>query len=382
MSTTDASITSAADSVPSSTEPVRAPRPTLSTLRRDPRALWPEHARKLYDHLVGLYCEDDAMPTLAASWIAHQRSANTQKSYARGFRIFEEFVREHGAHPLKVKFGLADTFRLYLEQTPTWVRVKGGRRGEMVRAGKPYSDASRANALSAASSFFAYLDVVSDEPLKNPFDAVQRPVIDPDYSPTPGYTEDEWAKLLVTARDHHRAEAYRKRAYALLLMLYFCCLRIDSLLNAKVEDLGYDQGHRVLLLEKVKGGGRRKKPIPPMAWDALQDYLNGRTTGWLFCTASGGQLDEPAVWRLLQSLAKRAGLPLRGPHGTKSDAITHALSKKDARPDKIQRWADHKDSRTTQRYNRRKELLDDSPGYALATDVADADADALEHGTA
>lgn len=133
----------------------------------------------------------------------------------------------------------------------------------------------------------------------------------------------------------------------------------------------------MLLLKEVKGGGRKKKPIPPVAWDALQDYLNGRTSGLLFCTASGGPLDEPAVWRLLQSLARRAGLPPRGPHGTKGDAITHALAKKDARPDKVQRWADHKDSRTTQRYNRRKELLDDSPGYALATDLAGT----LEHGT-
>ncbi|MFD7748005.1 hypothetical protein ACFV2V_16880 [Streptomyces sp. NPDC059698] len=38
----------------------------------------------------------------------------------------------------------------------------------------------------------------------------------------------------------------------------------------------------------------------------------------------------------------------------------------------IQRWADHKDSRTTQCYNRRKELLDHSPGYALGADLAGA----------
>jgi site-specific recombinase XerD len=358
---------------------VRSPQATLATLRRDPRDQWPEHARKLYDFLVGIYGEDDVLPTLAASWIAHQRSANTQRAYARGFRIFEEFAREHGTHPMAVKFGLADTFRLYLEKTPTWVRVKGGRRGEMVRTGKPYSEASRANALSAASSFFTYLDVVSDEQLKNPFDAVQRPVIDPDFSPTEGYTEQQWIQLLITARDQHRVAAYRKRAYALLLVLYTCCLRIDSLLNARVEHLGYDKGHHVLSV-KVKGGGRKKKPIPPVAWDALQDYLDGRTEGWLFCTATGGQLDEPAVWRLMRSLAKRAGLGEinHPPHGVKVDAITHALAKKHARPDKIQRWADHKDSRTTQRYNRRKELLDDSPGYALATDVASA----LEHGAA
>jgi integrase len=337
-----------------------SPRTVPATTRRDPRQHWPEHARKLYDHLIGFYGERDMLPTLAASWIAHQRSVHTQRAYARGFKVFEEFAREHGAHPMTVKFVLADTFRLYLETTPTWVRVKDGRRGEMIRTGKPYSDASRANALSAASSFFTYLDVVSDDSVKNPFDAVARPYLDPDYSPTVGYTEDEWVTLVVTARDHHR------------VLLYTCCLRIDSLLNACVSDLGYDKGHRVLLLEKMKGGGRKKKPIPPVAWDALQDYLNGRTEGWLFCTASGGQLDEPAVWRLLQSLAKNAGLPPRGPHGTKGDAITHALAKPDARPDKIQRWADHKDSRTTQRYNRRKELLDDSPGYSVGADIAGA----------
>ncbi|MGW7346777.1 tyrosine-type recombinase/integrase [Streptomyces sp. NPDC054854] len=351
---------------------LHSPRAALTAARRDPRDLWPEHAKKLYDHLVGVYGADDILPTLAAAWITHQRSPNTQRSYARGFRAFEEFARDHGEHPTKVRFVLADTFRLYLETTPTWVRVKGGQRGEMTRTGKPYADASRKNALSAASSFFAYLDKVSDEGVKNPFDAVQRPYIDPTYSPTAGYTEAEWARFVAVARDEHRVAAYRKRAYALLLMLYTCCLRIDSLLNTRVEDLGYDKGHHVLLLKKVKGGGRKKKPIPPATWDALMEYLDGRSTGWLFCTATGGQLDEPAVWRLLQSLAKRANLPLRGPHGVKGDAVTHALAKPDARPDKVQQWADHKDPRTTQLYNRRRELLDDSPGYGLAADVASA----------
>ncbi|MFE1521599.1 hypothetical protein ACFW9I_33080 [[Kitasatospora] papulosa] len=198
----------------------RDARGTLATVRRDPRDHWPEHARKLYVYLLAFYAEDDPLPTLAASWIANQRSSNTMKAYARGFRVFEEFAREHGAHPMAVKFGLADTFRMYLETTPTWVRVRGGRRGEMARSGMPYSEASQKNALSAASSFFLYLDKVSDDGLKNPFDAVQRPYVDPDYSPTPGYTEEEWARFLTVARDQHRVAAYRKRAYAMLLVLY------------------------------------------------------------------------------------------------------------------------------------------------------------------
>ncbi|MFI5987124.1 tyrosine-type recombinase/integrase [Streptomyces sp. NPDC051555] len=351
----------------------RSPRATLATLHRDPREQWPEHARRLYDFLVGIYGEDDALPTLAAGWIAHQRSANTQRAYARGFKVFEEFARDHGQHPMAVKFMLADVFSTYLTTAPTWVRTRGGQRGEMARTGAPYSDASRANSLSAASSFFTYLDKVSDTSVKNPFDAVVRPYIDPDFSPTDGYTEEQWTKLLVTARDHHRVAAYRQRAYALMLVLYTCCLRVDSLLGARVEDLGQDQGHHVLRV-RVKGGGWKKKPVPPVAWHALQTYLGGRTEGWLFCTANGGQLDEPAVWRLFRSLAKRAGLDAlkHPPHGTKGDAITHALAKPNARPDKVQDWADHKDSRTTQRYNRRKSLLEDSPGYDLARDLAGA----------
>ncbi|MEU7195660.1 hypothetical protein AB0B04_19335 [Streptomyces xinghaiensis] len=48
--------------------------------RRSPREQWPEHARKLYGHLVALYGADDVLPTLAAYWIAHQRSASTQRA--------------------------------------------------------------------------------------------------------------------------------------------------------------------------------------------------------------------------------------------------------------------------------------------------------------
>lgn len=194
-----------------------------------------------------------------------------------------------------------------------------------------------------------------------PFDAVLRPNIDPDYSATEGLTEQQWILLLLTARDHHQPAAYRPRAYALLLA-------------ARVEDLGHDRGHHVLQV-RIKGGTRKKKPIPPYVYVALTAYINGRTTGWLFQTATGTPLDEPAVWRLVRSLAKRARLPQQTsihPHVVKHDAITHALSRPGARVDKVQQWADHKDSRTTQRYNRRKSVLEDSPGYELAASLAGA----------
>lgn len=74
--------------------------------------------------------------------------------------------------------------------------------------------------------------------------------------------------------------------------------------------------------------------------------------------------DDEALGDVAQAHLLVAEVEGHGEHGV-GDAVTHALAKPDARPDKIQRWAEHNDARTTQRYNRRKELLDDSPGYGL-----------------
>ncbi|GAA3808388.1 hypothetical protein GCM10022206_53470 [Streptomyces chiangmaiensis] len=179
---------------------------------------------------------------------------------------------------------------------------------------------------------------------------------------------------MVTARDHHQPAAYRPRAYALLLTLYTVCLRVDSLLAARVEDLGYDRGHHVLNV-RIKGGARKKKPLPPITYDALMTHLDGRTDGFLFETGGGKPMDESAVWRLIRSLARRANLPQADtihPHVVKHNAITHVLARPDARLDKVQWWADHKDARTTGRYNRRRGLLEDRPGYSLAASLASA----------
>jgi integrase/recombinase XerD len=244
----------------------------------------------------------------------------------------------------------------------------------MARTGEPYSEASRANTLSAASSFFDYLDKVSEEDThrKNPFFAVQRPNIDPDYSPTVGLTEAQVTRLLKTARDHHQPEAYRMRMYALLLLLYTACLRIDSALSANVEDLGYDQGHHIISV-RLKGGTPKKKPIPPHTWHVLQTYLDGRTSGPLFVTSTGGRLTEPSAWRTFRSIARQADVKLAvNLHAVKHWAVTHALAKPGARIERVQDWADHKDARTTRRYDRNRGRLDNSPAYEVSRDMATA----------
>lgn len=337
----------------------------------DPRGDWPEEARLLREDLAAEWGEDDPLPDLAGAWIAHYHSPNTRRTYARHFRVWSRYCAERGRHPLAVEAALADAFARHLETAPTLVRVKGGAYGQMAPTGKPYSDAARANVLSANSSFYRYAVKTKALSVGDPFADVLRPQIDPDHSATEGLTPQENLRLVEAAR------ARSPRAYALVLCLYVLFLRVDSLLAADVEHLGYDRGHHVLRI-RVKGGKWKNKPVPPFVWHALQDYVGDRTTGPLFVTRTGARLREPEVWKLLRRLARRAGLPQADsihPHVLRGDGITDALAAGDKLED-VQDGADHKDPRTTQRYNRRRNRLERHPGHGLAARLADQLADA------
>ncbi|MEU4584459.1 tyrosine-type recombinase/integrase [Kitasatospora aureofaciens] len=332
----------------------------------DPRDDWPIEARQLCADLAAEWGGGGPLPDLAGGWIAHYRSPNTRRTYARHFRVWSGYCGERGHHPLDAASALADAFARHLETAPTLVRVRGGAYGEMAPTGAPYSDAARANVLSACSSFYRYAAKTKALSAGDPFADVLRPPIDPDHSATEGLTPEENLRLIETAC------ARSKRAYALVLCLYVLFLRVDSLLAADVTDLGYDRGHHMLRL-RVKGGKVKRKAVPPIVWHALVDYLDGRTDGPLFVTRTGARLREPEVWKLLRRLAKKAGLPQADtihPHVLRGDGITDALEAGDKLED-VQDAADHKDLRTTQRYNRRRNRLERHPGHGLAARLAD-----------
>ncbi|MEV7602947.1 tyrosine-type recombinase/integrase [Kitasatospora sp. NPDC089797] len=345
---------------------LRAAGTPVPAAPRDPRDDWPAEARRLREDLAALWGEDDALPDLAGAWIAHHRSANTRRTYARHFRTWNRYCAERGHHPLEAAAELADAFARHLETAPTLVRVRGGAYGETAPTGAPYSDAARANVLSANGGFYRHAVKTKALATGDPFADVLRPPIDPDHCATEGLTQEENLRLVEAAR------ARSKRAYALVLCLYVLFLRVDSLLSADVTDLGYDRGHHVLRI-RVKGGKVKRKAVPPIVWHALQDYLDGRTDGPLFTTRTGARLREPEVWKLLRRLARRAGLPQQDsihPHVLRGDGITDALEAGDKLED-VQDAADHKDPRTTQRYNRRRHRLERHPGHGLAARLAD-----------
>ncbi|WP_145503115.1 tyrosine-type recombinase/integrase [Streptomyces sp. CFMR 7] len=324
----------------------------VSTERHDPRDDWPDEARALADHLAEFYGDADPLPTIAGGWVARQKSRHTRRAYVRTFKSWEQYARRSKIHPLQAKLPLADAYAKHLAKTPT-------------RNGKPPAETTQTQALAAAGSFYTYaarLQAVDT----NPFAAVNRPYVDPDYSPTEGLTEAEMDRLIETARD------WAPRSYALVMLLYLTGARIDEILTLNADQLGYDRGHRTLPLRQ-KGGKRRPAPVPPIALDALLSYLDGRTTEALFITASGRRWTQPEVWKHLRVLARRAGIPQAAtikPHTLRHQFITDSLADPNTKLQDVQDAVSHSDPRTTQRYNRRRGMLDNHPAYGLAAKLA------------
>lgn len=337
----------------------------LTTAVRSAVQDWPEEAVDFANELGALYPDGDPYPGMAGAWIARQRRTNTRQTYVRQYRTWDTYCRETRAHPLEARFTLAEAFSRYLETAPTMVPVKGGYRGERTPTGPPRSDATRANLLSACSSFHAYAVRARGEGI-DPFALVARPEVDPDYSATKGSTEEESARLMDAAYDDG------PRSYALVMAIYTMAMRMDMILKARTEDRAVDQGHRILKVV-LKGGREKFKVVPPATDHAIDLYLGGRTTGVIFQTRNGKPLDPKYVWKLLRRLAAAAGIANADsfhPHVLKHDAVTHALKAPDAKLHHVQDFADHKDPRTTRRYDRRKDALDSSPAYGVAARLA------------
>lgn len=294
----------------------------------------------------------DALMNATLAWLLHQKSDNTRRSYQRFIlgigndgtevrmkaRAWLPWCQDRGVDPLAAGLGHVDLYAKHL-----------------IAAG--LADRSQAAMLAAVSSWYRYL-IKTNVTTHNPASGSARPNIDPDDATAVGLDEDETNRLL------DQAEADGPRTAALIAVLYFGALRVGSLLNADIRDLGWGEGGERTLHLRVKGGSGRRIVLEDEPHKLLKAYLATRPGALpsepLFATATGARLDEPYVWRLIRRLARRARIDSAAqlnPHSLRHSHITHAFDEK-VDGAVIQGTAGHKSFTTTIGYDiRRKKRL-------------------------
>ena len=290
---------------------------------------------------------DDAAWRLATAFVLSRRSPHTRRAYARDIRDFYTWCAQAGLDPLHARRVHIDAYAHELGQPQP-------------RTGRPAAEATIARKLSTLAGLYAY--GVGEEVLdRSPLTGVQRPRGGQD-SVSTGLDRDEVAALLAAAA------ADGPRSHALISLLVHNGLRIDEALSRDVEHLQTERGHQVLRLRR-KGGHTATAPLAPPVIHALTVYLAGRTSGPLFSTRTGRRVDEPAAWRLIRRLARRAELPQAdriNPHSLRHTFVTAALDAGVSLRD-VQDGAGHRDPRTTRRYDSSRHNLDRHPSYAVST---------------
>jgi integrase/recombinase XerD len=301
--------------------------------------------------------EGNRLGRLTEAWLKVKRSEHTRSNYRRDLRDWLLWCEGQGTPPLKVKMH-------HVDEWITFQRESGPRND-----GRPAAESSIARRVATISSWYTYIlrnTASDDQPLitHNPALTDARPELDPDYSPTLGLGRVEMDKLL------DQADRDGATTSALIRLIFFNGLRCGSALNARIEDLGHHDGHRVLTVT-VKRGKLRRIAIPPVIGNALDGMLAKRgdpAEGPLFLTPSGQPMYESYLWRLIRRLGRRAGIENANqlsPHSLRHSAITEYLNENASLRD-VQDFAGHADPRTTRRYDRARGDLDRSGAYVLA----------------
>jgi integrase/recombinase XerD len=298
--------------------------------------------------LVTASADADPVTLLVLGWLAAKRSENTRTAYARDIGITPQrrasrapswlaWCQERGVHPVSGVTGL---------HVARYAR-------QLDAAG--LSPASAARKLAAVSGWYAWLAQrghIAASPAAN----LARPRADPDSSPTPTLTRDQALALVHTADTAPGPQ--RARTAALVTVLLFTGARVSEVIDADVEDLGTERGHRVLQVTRTNGR-RQSLTLPGPAASRIDAYLAGRPglTGVpvLFATRTGGRLFAADVWQAVRRLATRAGLPsdLTGHLGPRVMRHSFAALYLDAGRSlrDLQSAMGYADPRATQRYD-------------------------------
>jgi integrase/recombinase XerD len=108
----------------------------------------------------------------------------------------------------------------------------------------------------------------------------------------------EFENLLRAAKDD--------RDRCILLLLGGAGLRASELVNIRIEEVDLKEGY--LHIPHGKGNKRRAVVLVPHVIDAIDRYLAGRSSGWLFPSKAGDHITTRQLQNILDKIAHRAGI--------------------------------------------------------------------------
>ena len=198
---------------------------------------------------------------------------------------------------------------------------------------------------------------------RNPINGVRRPRVSQE-STTEGLTEKEAAAMLATC---DRRTVKGARDYALLKLMLYTALRRSEVCALTWGDIHQERGHWVLWV-KGKGGKLCKAKLQVPILRAIEDYFDRsgrerREEAPLFVATQHNRGEIPlstnTIAQIVKRRARQAGIIKRiTPHSLRHTAITLALDG-GATIRQAQYLAGHADPKTTMRYDRNRENLDD-----------------------
>jgi integrase/recombinase XerD len=276
---------------------------------------------------------------LAAAAFLARYNGRTLESYRADLRRFFQWSTDVGLAPLAAS-------RAHIELYRSAMEARG------------LAAATIDRRLSTVCGYYRFAHI-DGRIAANPAQFVRRPQV---HATTQrGMDRNELASFLYTA------ERVSPMHAALAVLLGLNGLRVSEACGANIEDLGFERGHRILL---IVGKGKQPAGIPlvPRTARTVDLAIGERTDGPILLRYDGHRLDSRTAYRWVRAIGRRAGLERIHPHMLRAAFIMAALDAGVPLRD-VQLAARHADPRTTTLYDRRRQNYNRHAAYAVVAFV-------------
>ena len=252
---------------------------------------------------------------LIAAWLgSFTDSADTRAAYGRDLRDYIEWCTRRQLDPLEVRLPEVQMYAAELAAATN------------PRTGRPYAASTRARKLAAVSSWYTFL-VRAGAIDANPARDAARPRYDRQHSNTASVSVQQAGQMLAASSQYQHRSLGPQGAALVMMLLIDLGIRVSELCNANLADLGQRDGMRMLTV-LMKGGKVRTRPIPQPLVPVLDAYLAVRPQDGdpeaLVVTRDGKRINRHQVYRLVQVVAARAGVPM--PKRITPHSMRHAFN--------------------------------------------------------